>query len=1408
MNKLRANETKSLASPSRRSAGLRLAFIALSLSVAFTAASPVTALAAPSAATGSASSAHHTTAVLNGHLDPDTDPGIVGCRFDWGTTNAYGNSAPCDQGNSFVSAANVTATLGGLTSGATYHFRLTVETTSNGTLSGSDQTLTTVPFPISRPLIASFGPDGTSASSFQESLYLTMNRQNRRLYVLDRKLSGIYGFDASSPLSYPTLGGFAPFNVPGPPGDQPDIAVDSTALPSSGNIYYVSENQALGYVVYGYNSSGAALSGFPVTTSSRHACGAAVDSEGHLWLANHGGSNDDNSSVEEFTASGAEVGSVQLGKNPRAACKVAFDSNDDLYVAGQNGPLWKYTAASDYASGTVVIADTGDPAKPASVDSMAVDPITHDVYADIYRGNARYPYGSRIDEYNSAGEFLGEFAEGEGLGFPNITRGIAVDPVTHYVYTTSAKKVLVYGDEFIDETATVTTKPASEVVVTSARLNGAVDPEGLAIADCHIEWGTDQRYDNSVPCDTTPSGSGDVPVSAPISGLSSGTTYHYRVFATTSAGRLATGEDEEFTTHFPPSVKTPLVSALTDSAADLNALINPKEADTSYRFEWGTSLAYGHDVPVPDGEIPSGTADVPVTTHLSGLAPNTTYHWRISAQSAYGTATGPDSSFTTLGPAIVETTGSPLRTTETAELDGRVDPRSAPTTFHFEYGPAPCDANPCQSTPNRSAGSGSEVKLVAEQIEGLTPATIYHYRLVADNGKPGASDVGADMTVRTRGSDAPLSHGHFPGPPGSDRAYEQVSIPDSGGNPVVAAGQLATAFSINGDRAIYAVNGGTPISESGTSFAGTLLFAERTPNGWQSRQFTPPRSELLSPPEWGIRATNDLSYVLGENTSASSSDAAVWGLPTGGSPNQLFRSISPQGRLGTFIPGLSADGSRALVQVGGGVVDPAYPETGSADNLYDVSTGTPHLASVLPGDIPACIKGELPPPATPWISADGSRLFFSSHGDALDCTGTNQLYVRNLQTETSAWMSGPAISGPTCDAYLLRTTEEAAFFWTAGRLTSADTSASSCGSESDGDVYRYELSNGSLECLTCVVEGADADVNFSGSGNIPAGQIVRQIAIAPDGSRIYFKSNAHLLPGTPSSGFAIYRLDVASGSLAYVGPVEASDGTGESGEGANAIGPDGSVYIFRSADPGLNPIGSADNGGLPQYYRYDDHDRSLVCVSCPSDGAPASASVPNAFSGDDLGRVPLSDDGSTFAFATPTPLVGSDQNTPKAGTKEPTSGTDIYEWRDGRVLLVTDGLTSWPALGGDSTETPVVSGLTPNGRDLFFTAPIQYTADALDAYRRLYDARIGGGFEFPPPPRPCPLEVCQGTPKGVPEEAGPGTSAFAGPGNQPARTTGRCARGKLRRHGRCIAKHGKERNNKHRRANRNRRAHR
>jgi hypothetical protein len=839
----------------------------------------------------------------------------------------------------------------------------------------------------------------------------------------------------------------------------------------------------------------------------------------------------------------------------------------------------------------------------------------------------------------------------------------------------------------------------------------------------------------------------------------------------------------------PPTASLDSLSAGGSHSIIAHATIDPNgPPDTHYHFEYstdGTDWSSTADVDLGHQETPQLVEEV-IEPALLGLQPNTLYHVRlvVGRRFAEPITTAEQTATTQVEKPIVETTGSPVRTATSADLLGRVTPLNSPTTYYFEYGAeGPCDASPCTVTPSRPAGAGGLTELVSESVQGLQPNTTYHYRVVADNGAPGSPVFGEDNTVTMRASDTPLTHGNFPGPPGSDRAWEQVSIPNSGGNPV----GLSLGFSDNGDRAIYGIFGGTPISESGSFLS--IYYSERSEQaahvgGWHTSSITPPRRELVGPNWLGTYARTDLATVVSQNNIGAETNA-LWRFGPGGQqPAKLFQPSPPQelvqfsdGRGGPAF-GISADGSRVIAGLRGGELDPAFPAASSELNLYDITSGSPRLVSLLPdGSAAACgATGPLTErkaQQSHWISPSGSSFFFTSSGN--DCTGVRHLYMRDLQTGETKMI---ATKGS-----FLKLTPQGAFFVTSESLAQNDTGGA--------DVYRYGLGDESFSCVTCVVPGFSADVDFD-EGAAPS-----SVAVSEDGSRVYFRTNKRLLPGTPSGqSFGLYRVNVNSGNLAYVAPVPAPLGVpvslGATASGVS-ISSDGSIFVFRSSAPNLNALGGSTNGGTSQFYAYNDHDRSLTCISCPQDGTSPTEDV-QSFEEESGPNLDLLANDGTFAFATTAPLVGADQNTPPGNRY---AGTDVYEWRDGRQILVTDGLTRWPA-----QSAPAPTGISPSGRDIFFTASAQYTPDALDAYIRLYDARIGGGFEFPSPPKPCPLEVCQGTPKGAPEESPPGTSAFAGPGDVgPSRQHSRCPKG-LRQ----VRSRGKVRCEKrHHRMNHNRR---
>jgi hypothetical protein len=96
-----------------------------------------------------------------------------------------------------------------------------------------------------------------------------------------------------------------------------------------------------------------------------------------------------------------------------------------------------------------------------------------------------------------------------------------------------------------------------------------------------------------------------------------------------------------------PTATTGTASAVGTTTATLGGTVNPNGQATTYHFEYGPTTAYGASIPVPDASAGSGTSAQAVSAAPTGLSASTTYHFRLVATSAGGTASGADASFTT-----------------------------------------------------------------------------------------------------------------------------------------------------------------------------------------------------------------------------------------------------------------------------------------------------------------------------------------------------------------------------------------------------------------------------------------------------------------------------------------------------------------------------------------------------------------------------------------------------------------------------------------------------------------------------------------------------------------------------------------------------------------------------------------
>lgn len=200
--------------------------------------------------------------------------------------------------------------------------------------------------------------------------------------------------------------------------------------------------------------------------------------------------------------------------------------------------------------------------------------------------------------------------------------------------------------------------PAAGVTDGAATLSGVVTAGGLETT-AHLEWGTDPAaLDHRTPDETVAADRPVGTVRAALEGLTPATTYHARVVATNALGTTASAPLSFTTASGPraPGAVTGFPGAVGPDAATLAGVVDPRGRPTTVHFELGTDEGYGTTVPAAglDGALAT------VTARVGGLAPGTTYHYRVVAQSDAGRSVGADTTFTTAPvPGVVPTTPPP-----------------------------------------------------------------------------------------------------------------------------------------------------------------------------------------------------------------------------------------------------------------------------------------------------------------------------------------------------------------------------------------------------------------------------------------------------------------------------------------------------------------------------------------------------------------------------------------------------------------------------------------------------------------------------------------------------------------------------------------------------------------------------
>jgi hypothetical protein len=187
-------------------------------------------------------------------------------------------------------------------------------------------------------------------------------------------------------------------------------------------------------------------------------------------------------------------------------------------------------------------------------------------------------------------------------------------------------------------------------------------------------------------------------------------------------------------------------------------------------------------------------------------------------------------------PPAVVTGGAARVTSQAATLTGTVNPRGLATTYHFQYGTTRTYGARTPATPT---GAGRRAVPAVADLIGLSPATTYHYRLVAHSR--GGTARGADRTFRTARQPLGLSLAAVPNPVrfGGGAMLSGTLSGTGNANRQVVLEQNAFPFTTG-----FAAVGNPQVTDAAGAFGFPLLLVPVTT---QYRVVTATRPPVVSP---------------------------------------------------------------------------------------------------------------------------------------------------------------------------------------------------------------------------------------------------------------------------------------------------------------------------------------------------------------------------------------------------------------------------------------------------------------------------------------------------------------------------------------------------------------------------------
>ncbi|HKO38252.1 MAG TPA: hypothetical protein VJU14_07790, partial [Solirubrobacterales bacterium] len=144
---------------------------------------------------------------------------------------------------------------------------------------------------------------------------------------------------------------------------------------------------------------------------------------------------------------------------------------------------------------------------------------------------------------------------------------------------------------------------------------------------------------------TIPADSDPHTVEADASGLKFGTAYEVTLVATNAGGSASAGPESFTTLTTAPQILGTEVTPYSKEAS-LRAQVDPGGLDTIYHFEYGPTASYGQST--PERTLAADEGSVSIAASLPGLAPTSTYHFKVVVSNSLGSSESGDLTFTTV----------------------------------------------------------------------------------------------------------------------------------------------------------------------------------------------------------------------------------------------------------------------------------------------------------------------------------------------------------------------------------------------------------------------------------------------------------------------------------------------------------------------------------------------------------------------------------------------------------------------------------------------------------------------------------------------------------------------------------------------------------------------------------------